>query len=74
MTIKHTTLERFRNWCNTSAPTDTFTTGGASYTREQFEQVFLGHVATPQAINIEEHTHADLGSTHELFNIEEYRD
>jgi hypothetical protein len=71
MNIKQTTLQRFRNWCNCSAPTDTFTTGGVAYTREQFGQLFLGEPS--HAINtVEENTHADLGTTHDLFDIEEY--
>jgi hypothetical protein len=65
MTIKNTTLERFRNWCNTSASTDTFTTGGVAYTRKQFEAQLLG-------IDVEEDTNGDMGQPQDSFDIEEY--
>ena len=72
MDIKQTTLERFRNWCNTSAPQQTFTTGGVSYTRAEFEQLFLGHADTTQHINTEEDTNGDMGQPQDSFDIEEY--
>lgn len=65
--MKTTTIDRFRAWAEGKSDSDVFSTGGNTYTREQFEVQFMGRLpaARTKAINIDVKVeqHADLDTT-----------
>lgn len=64
--MKTTTIDRFRAWAEGKSDSDVFTTGGTTYTREQFEVEFMGRKPqkTTKPINTDvEVKNADLDTT-----------
>jgi hypothetical protein len=74
MSLKHPTIERYKEWCKTAKAKDTFRWQGKPYTKAEFDALHFGGTSKSQKqinTDIEEPSYGDLGQEHDSGHSEE---